>query len=147
MKKKIFAIIILTTILLGLMTLIWNYFEEKAPAVYIKEKKFKIEIAETAREKALGLGGRDSLCRKCAMLFIFFEKGRYSFWMKEMLFPLDIIWFDSSDGKIRHIEKNVPADFKGALNPPSEVDRVLEISGGLADEYGIQMGDEVYFEK
>lgn len=113
----------------------------------VNGRQFKAEIADTNEKMKLGLGERDALCKECAMVFVFPKKKIYPFWMKGMRFPLDIIWFDSADGKIVHMEKNIPFDFKGNLTPPVAADRVLEINGGLCDEYRIKIGDTINAEK
>lgn len=110
-------------------------------AMSVGDKKFKVEIAEGDKEKALGLGNRRSLCRSCGMLFLFPEKGKRSFWMKNMRFPLDIIWI--GENKIVHMEKNIPSDSVEIFSPSEEADMVLEINGGLADEYGFSTGEDV----
>jgi uncharacterized membrane protein (UPF0127 family) len=77
------------------------------------------------------------------MLFEFSQSGRYSFWMNDMRFPLDIIWI--ANGKIAHIEKNVSEKFAGTLIPLSDADRVLEINSGIADKLGVKVGDMISF--
>jgi len=76
-----------------------------------------------------------------AMIFEFQEKNKYSFWMKGMLFDLDILWI--SDGKIVAIFKNIPSDFSQNITPDILVDKVLEIKAGACDREGIELGDEV----
>ena len=52
-----------------------------------------------------GLAVKNQLKENEAMLFVFEKPGKHSFWMKDMKFPIDIIWLDST-GKIVHIEEN-----------------------------------------
>lgn len=111
--------------------------------VMVGNEEFRVELADTPQKRELGLGGRETLCQGCAMVFVFPESGQYSFWMKGMRFPLDILWWRSKDGRIVHIEKNIPADSRKSYAPSEEADRVLEINGGLADKYGIAVGDKV----
>jgi len=66
--------------------------------------------------------------------------------MKGMRFPLDILWIDSADGRIVHLEKNIPADSKAVFTPDAPADRVLELNGGSAERYGIQTGERVDFQ-
>lgn len=110
-------------------------------SVTLHSFEFKAEIADNYEKRKKGLGGRNGLCQNCAMLFEFPTKGKYSFWMKDMEFPLDIIWI--SNGKIVHMEKNIKSDFQNILNPEKEADMVLEINAGKADSMGLQIGDEV----
>lgn len=127
--------------------LVWDSDRFSGEKIIVRGKVFRIELAETAQKRELGLGGRDALCEGCGMVFVFAQSGRYPFWMKGMRFPLDIIWWQSEDGRIVHIEKNISPDFKGTLDPQAGADRVLEIGAGSADRYGIQNGDQIIFQK
>lgn len=109
----------------------------------VNGRVFFVEVVDTQEKMRKGLGLRDDLCRECGMLFDFHAAAKHDFWMKDMRFPLDIIWI--MDGKIVHIEKNVQHDFVGTLRSSSDSDRVLEINAGIVDESGIKVGDRVGF--
>ncbi|MBN2087245.1 DUF192 domain-containing protein [Candidatus Peregrinibacteria bacterium] len=64
--------------------------------------KFKVETVTTEEDKRQGLMGRESLSDDTGMLFVYQEPARQSFWMKNMVIPLDIL-FISPDFKINHI--------------------------------------------
>lgn len=96
-------------------------------------------LSEFSRER--GLSGRKDLCKKCAMIFNFKKKGKYSFWMKDMNFDLDIIWI--ADEKVVYIKKNFSHESSEIVQPGILVDKVVEINAGLADRYGFKIGDEV----
>lgn len=117
----------------------FNSFKE----VEIKGNKFKAELAVLPSEREKGLSDRKSFCEECAMLFIFEKPGRYSFWMKDMRFSLDIIWI--LDHKVVYIANNVSPDFRGGIQSSILADKVLEINGGIAEKYGLGVGDEVKF--
>ena len=119
------------------------YFFLNLKLVSIDKKIFVPEIVSTYKDRNVGLGKRSSLCRRCAMLFIFEKKGNYPFWMKDMYFDLDIIWL--SDGKIVYLEKNVSYKNVNILNPKVNADKVLEINAGIADEFDFKVGDSVAF--
>ena len=108
----------------------------------IKGAKIEVEIANDAISRARGLSGRASLLRDCGMLFVFEEKQKTAFWMKDMLFDLDIIWI--VDGKIAHIEENVKKEDKRIINPGILADMVLEINAGTSSRLGFKEGDEVF---
>ena len=109
--------------------------------ISIRGHVFKTEIVATDNEKQKGLGGRKSICSDCGMLFLFDKPGRYAFWMKDMQFALDILWL--RDDKIVFIEKNVAPNFLGTMKPSLEASRVLELSAGNVDKFGIVLGDSV----
>ena len=120
-----------------------NYFfgEKNILEIKGKEGEIEIEIADSEKERERGFSGRAFLCSNCGMLFVFPQKQRASFWMKDMRFDLDIIWI--TDGKIAHIEKNVGFEDKNIKNPDILVDWVLEINSGRASELSFDLGDEI----
>jgi len=104
---------------------------------------FQVEIAETGHHIQKGLMFRDSMPRDAGMLFYFGGgEGELSFWMKNTLIPLDMV-FIRGDGSIAHIHENaVPLSLQSvpSLHP---VAAVLEINGGEASARGIAVGDRV----
>jgi uncharacterized membrane protein (UPF0127 family) len=116
------------------------------PAVTINGHTFKVETAKTQKEQTTGLSGRNSLPEDEGMLFIFGKADYYNFWMKNMEFPLDIIFI--KDNKIVTIIKNAkipanPNENPQILKPTGLVNKVLEINAGLADQDNIKKGDSV----
>lgn len=116
----------------------------KIALVSIQNHSFRAQVVETESEKQKGLGGQKAICSDCGMLFFFDKPGKYSFWMKDMLFAIDILWI--MDGKIIFIEKNVLPSFSGTMRPAENVNRVLEIKAGTVDSLGISLGDSVLIE-
>lgn len=110
---------------------------------------FQIDVASTPAARTAGLSGRASLAEDGGMLFVFDKPGDYGFWMQGMKFPLDIIWI--KDNVVIDIEENVPPE-SGVLglkiyHPSQSIDKVLEINAGLAEKYGVKIGDRISFEK
>lgn len=114
--------------------------------VIINGKTFKVDLAETPEQQITGLSQTNSLRDNRGMLFIFADKRYRNFWMKDMKFPIDIIWIE--DNAIIGIEPNAPVPAKDEDNPPvyrsnREVNYVLEINAGLAEKYGFKVGDSI----
>ena len=104
--------------------------------------RFTVEVARSPEEQATGLMHRQSLAPDRGMLFPYDPPQPASFWMKNTLIPLDII-FIRADGRIARIAANtVPLSLEPvpSLEP---VAAVLEIAGGRSAELGIQPGDRV----
>ncbi len=120
----------------------------REPYVKIREAVFYVEIADDDAERGKGLSGRESLPEDRGMLFVFENPGRYSFWMYEMRFALDIIWIDE-DGRVVHIEENLqpctPNQVCSSYTPSADAKYVLEVNAGLAKKHGIVVGDVVEF--
>lgn len=111
----------------------------------IGSAKIEIEIADDPAERSRGLSGRESLGENEGLLFIFEKPGIYSFWMKEMLFPIDIIWIDQNWAVVEITKNAAPESFPGNFTPRSPAQYVLETNSGFADEAKINLGDEVIF--
>ena len=139
--KKIIAIIFSIAILFLSIFLYFHFFSFKK--VNLNGYIFKAELAASDAKRTEGLSKRKDICENCAMLFIFEKPGEYSFWMKDTRFSLDIIWILNNE--IAYIANDIPADSKESLEPPVLADKVLEINGGLAEKYGLKVGDEVKF--
>lgn len=146
MNKLVILIIILFSIVGVILFLIMNgEFNEEITSVCFSEKCFEVEVVRTPEERAQGLMFREFLELNKGMLFIFPREEKYSFWMKNTLIPLDIIWI-SKDLEIVYIEKNVLPCIEEICEsyPPNEKALyVLEINSDLSE--GIVVGDKVNF--
>ena len=106
---------------------------------------FKIKAAVSEKEKEIGLSATKNLPNDYGMIFPFKEDGYYSFWMRDMKYPIDIIFIN--DGKIVKIFSKVspPIANEGlkvyVSDKPS--DTVLEINAGLSEKYKIKEGDSI----
>ncbi len=100
------------------------------------------ELATTPSQWIKGLSARKNIEKDKGMLFIFPESSYQSFWMKEMNFPIDIIWINKSF-KIVGIENNLPPCKKKCVTyrSPLPVKYVLEIKAGLAKKENLKKGD------
>lgn len=117
-----------------------------SPIVKVGDSSIKVEIANTPEERELGLSGRESLETLHGILFIFEQPAIYPFWMKEMNFPIDIVWIDEN-WQVVGIEREIlPESFPQTFNPSRPVKYVLELNSGEAEFFGIDMGSQVYFE-
>lgn len=106
---------------------------------------FELMLARTPEEQRQGLMFRDQLPPRAGMLFIYEEEQPLSFWMKNTLIPLDIIWLNKNKVVI-YISKNTlpcKADPCPRIEPKEKSAYVLEINGGLSDEIGLKVGDQL----
>jgi hypothetical protein len=104
-----------------------------------------LEVAQTPQQQAIGLMYRETLPDDRGMLFPFVPPRPASFWMKNVLISLDMVFV--YDGEIIAIARNVPpceTDPCPTYGPGLQlVDAVIELRGGRADELGLQVGDRV----
>src|SRR5579872_5412747 len=113
-------------------------------SVTIDNHTFNVELAKNPDEQQKGLGDRNNLDINKGMLFIFDKSDYYSFWMKDMRFPLDMIFIRGN--KIVYIFQNVPIKpFNNVEQTTQPADKVLEINAGLSKKYGFKIGDIVIY--
>lgn len=146
MKFKLHIIIIFFVVLLTFSILAY-LTQSPNTNVCINSHCFNLELAKTSSERQQGLMYRTSLKKDFGMLFIFPNEAKHSFWMKNTLIPLDIIWI-SSDNKITHIGKNIQPcqeDPCQSYAPEKKSKYVIEINANLSEEYGFSEGDDVEF--
>jgi uncharacterized membrane protein (UPF0127 family) len=103
------------------------------------------KLTEATQER--GLSGRDSLPPNTGMLFVFKEPAAYQFWMKDMKFPIDIIWF-AADQTITYIKQNAtPDSYPTIFEPPYLSLYVLEVPAGFAEAHGLNIGDQAVIKR
>ncbi len=119
--------------------------------VRVDETDFPVELAVEPDERIRGLSGRAALGPGTGMLFVFEIESRFRFWMREMEFPLDIVWIGAGC-QVVDISVNVPPPEPGTsladlprYSPGVPALYVLEINGGEAEELGLGVGDPVEF--
>jgi uncharacterized membrane protein (UPF0127 family) len=106
---------------------------------------FRILIASTSASRQQGLSGRISMAPDEGLLFIFPTAGDYGFWMKDMNFPIDIVWIDA-DRKVAGISENLlPESYPTNYFPPKNIVYVLELNAGAAQKAGLKTGSAVGF--
>ena len=106
------------------------------------QASFDVEIADTGEARALGLMHRQSMPVRSGMLFVFEKPRNTSFWMRNTLISLDML-FASSDGVVQRIHENaIPLD-ETLIPGGDNIMYVLEINGGLSGLYGITEGTEL----
>jgi len=106
---------------------------------------YRLELALTPEQQALGLMYRESLPEKAGMLFVFGDADPHHFWMKNTMIPLDMIWMDES-GKVLYVSANTPpckADPCATYGPDGPARQVLEIAGGMATKEKVTVGAQL----
>ena len=111
--------------------------------VTIGANTYYTDLAITESERENGLSAWPNLGINRGMLFVFDTPFEYGFWMKDMDFPIDIIWI-GADKKIVYIEKNVqPDSYPTKYSPDKPALYVLEIPAGESEASHFAVGDAV----
>lgn len=104
--------------------------------------RFSVEVADDDAERGRGLMFRDSMPQSSGMLFVYPSPRRATFWMKNTLIPLDMIFADQA-GRVTRIHENAVPEDTTVIDGGGGVQFVLEINGGLARRMGITEGAEM----
>lgn len=116
--------------------------------IRIKDLRINAVVADTKDKRQKGLSNSDELAIGEGMLFVFEKPDSYAIWMKDMKFPIDIIWI-ADDKKIVDIVQNaVPEPGKKdeelkIYRPKAPAKYILEINAGLSSLNNLQIGDPV----
>jgi uncharacterized membrane protein (UPF0127 family) len=131
------------------------------------EKSIVVELAFTEAERMRGLGGREKISNDEGMLFIFGESDFHGIWMKDMRFPLDILWLRevSGDTECKGIEPldakrrrsclvvvdiredALPESYPEVFQPREKASYVLEMNGGASRKFGMRVGSLLSLER
>jgi uncharacterized membrane protein (UPF0127 family) len=116
--------------------------------IVLPQGKVFAEVVDTPASRAQGLSGRSGLSLDEGMLFVFDHSGKYGFWMKDMLFPIDIVWINEEGVVVHVVHDATPASYF-VTNPPQtfintpDAKYVLELASGQAEKYGLYLGTKV----
>ena len=120
----------------------------KAPTAYrvtVGNVTVYAEAADTFAEREMGLMNRTYLNEDAGMLFIFQTQQQQGFWMKNMRFPLDVV-FITADKHVLEIYASVPpctSDPCALYTSSAPIQYALEVNAGFAARNGIASGDPV----
>lgn len=152
MKKRLLAIVLLILLLLGIGVGYWYYNYKhtlenvRAGDLTINGSTLVVEVANDSLLRTTGLSGREKLEQNAGMLFVFNKPGFYDFWMKDMKFALDLVWFDS-DWKVVDVTQDFkPETYPNTVTSKKEARYVIEVNSGFVKAHSITEGNTAYFE-
>ena len=116
--------------------------------ITVNDQVLIADISATPEQMTRGLSVKDTLSENEAMLFVFDVEAEHRFWMKDMKFPIDIIWIHPNT-TIVHIEKNLQPCISFLICPsysPNDLSQyVLEVNAYYTTKHNITVGDKVEF--
>jgi len=128
-----------------LFLLFWNMKSPRTEVVILGDTTIEVFIAQTLKETYTGLGGRDDMDGKDGMLFLFDVPDRHGIVMRDMRFPIDIVWLH--EGRVVDIapavptEPGVPHHSLSVYRPRTDATMVLELLAGYSAQHGLEIGD------
>jgi len=108
------------------------------------QAQFEIELAKTPAEQAKGLMFRESMPQFSGMLFIYERPSAVSFWMKNTLIPLDMLFIDPT-GVVQRIKHSATPLSTASIPGGRNIQYVLEINGGIANMLRLEAGAQIRY--
>jgi hypothetical protein len=120
----------------GLLLFVW----QKSSTVQLGGQTFAVRVADTPEKRQQGLSGTEPLGSNQGMLFVFETEDYHGIWMKDMNYPIDIIWL-GMDKTVVSVSRNVsPGTYPETFRPSEPARYVLELPAGAAQEHAITTG-------
>lgn len=107
-------------------------------------KRIVIEIADNDQERNQGLMYRSAMADSLGMLFIFDQEEEQSFWMKNTILTLDILYANAA-GEVLTMYKYTTPYSEAPIPSYGKAKYVVEVIGGFTDRYNIQQGDKISY--
>lgn len=127
----------------------WFFFYKNKPPriTFPSGTVINVIVADTPALREKGLSKREILRDDEGMLFVFDTLDRHKIWMKDMYFPIDILWLDENF-KIIDIYKGASiSTYPNTFQPQSDAGFVIEVNSGFVSRNNIQIGNVVQFER
>lgn len=147
LSKKFAAVFLLGMIISGAQIWSENKGKEYVKVFFPDGFSVTAELAVTDEERQQGLMFRRNINPDQGMIFVFQEEDLHSFWMRNMNFPLDILWLDA-EKRIVHIESGVPPcqDWPcPSYSPPVPASYVLELKAGSVRKHQLKLYEQLDF--
>ena len=113
--------------------------------LYINTTPVHLTYATTEAQRMQGLSGKSSLGADEGMLFVFDAPEEAGIWMKDMKFPLDIVWIDENYKIFDVKEHATPESYPKIFTPSAKASYVLEVNDGFLQKNQIKIGDPIHF--
>lgn len=141
------------TVLIGFGIFLWiqfggylfDWFQQSGESiqVYIDGHPLTVSVADTPEQRRQGLSGTFELKPYTGKLFIFDEPKKYGIWMKDMNYPIDILWFDTSYRLVDFKIEAQPSSYPDIFAPNEPALYVVEVPAGTVNDLQLQIGNKL----
>ena len=136
------VLVLIVAVAIGLV----QKFQEPRTTLRLGDGIFSTHVAATGAERQKGLGDIESLADNEAMLLAFDHEAEWSIWMKDVEYPIDVIWLDDQK-QVVHIVKNMPPDsYPDSFSPDKPARYVVELAAGTVEKKAIRIGGVARFD-
>jgi uncharacterized membrane protein (UPF0127 family) len=111
------------------------------PTITAPNGRIYFETADNYNSRKLGLSGKDSIGSNEGLLFVFEDSSiKNCFWMKDMKFPIDMVWLDDDKQVVSVKESVSPTTYPDTFCPEAPAKYGLELLAGKSKDFGIEAG-------
>ena len=141
LRRWVLRILIAVLAVVGLTILYMNMSAEQS-VIRLHGHRYSTQIMQTPEELQQGLSGTKSLPQGNAMLFVFPSDDKWGIWMKDMNYPIDIVWLDNKRLVVYMVKNAKPSSYPDTTFRPDKNTRyVIELPSGTIEQTDIQIGD------
>lgn len=109
----------------------------------VDDRCLRLAVADTPQLRQQGLSNHTSLDQDEGMLFVYDQSGAYGFWMKDMDFPIDIVWLTQENDVVGITKEAQPSSYPQTFRPEQPAKKVVETPAGFAETENINLGDRL----
>ncbi len=120
---------------------LWLQMQAQGSELRLRGHSYHMTIQRTDAEREKGLSGSANLPQNEAMLFVFPRDGKWGMWMKDMTYPIDMVWLDSDKNVIYTVKNAEPSSYPKVFMPDKNARYVIELASGTIERTGITKGD------
>ncbi|HUO61986.1 MAG TPA: DUF192 domain-containing protein [Candidatus Bathyarchaeia archaeon] len=138
------TILVLVAIITGGALLWWRMNTDQS-TLSLDRHRYFVSVMRTEDELERGLSGTDSLPTDHGMLFVFPSDNKWQMWMKDMKYPIDMVWLNDYEQVIYTVKDAEPSSYPHTFTPNDPARYVIELPSGTIDRTGIKNGDVAGF--
>lgn len=134
------AAFVLLAIIIG-GTVLWWQMDQDGSLLRLDGQSYHITVMRTDDELQKGLSGTDSLPAGQAMVFAFARDDTWAMWMKDMKYPIDMVWLNDDKEVVYSVKNAQPSSYPKRFQPNVAARYVIELPSGTIDKTDIRNGD------
>lgn len=141
MKRWAGTILVTLAVIAGGAFLTWKMSYEQS-TLKLHGQTFHMTVLREKDELRRGLSGTDSLPEGKAMVFVFPSDDKWGIWMKDMKYPIDIVWLNNDREVVHLVNDAQPSSYpETTFKPDTNARYVIELPSGTIERIGISIGD------
>ena len=141
--SRIVGVLMALVVLAVIIQIVAAYYSPQKAILHLGGHRFEARVADTDKTRTQGLSGTAYLPADEAMLFIFDTNSKWSIWMKDMNYPIDIVWLNEQKEVVDIVAHATPDSYPSrTFTPKTQARYVVEFKSGTVQQKGIRLGQQ-----